>query len=136
MYKRRAHRGDHYAPTGIREFACPLPGVCCDKTFTTSLATKARMSWSSHSAAPRHWKPLRGSFRPMSQESIEVIINGESRTVLHGTTVAALISELGLADRRVAVERNREVVPRAEHASTVLAAGDKLELVTFVGGGR
>lgn len=71
----------------------------------------------------------------MSQASIEVIINGESRTVLQGTTVAALITELGLADRRVAVERNREVVPRAEHASTVLAAGDKLELVTFVGGG-
>jgi sulfur carrier protein len=71
----------------------------------------------------------------MSQASIEVIVNGESRTVLQGTTVAALITELGLADRRVAVERNREVVPRAEHASTVLASGDKLELVTFVGGG-
>ena len=71
----------------------------------------------------------------MSQASIEVIINGETRTVLQGTTVAALINELGLADRRVAVERNREVVPRAEHASTVLASGDKLELVTFVGGG-
>jgi sulfur carrier protein len=70
----------------------------------------------------------------MSQ-TIEVVINGESRTVVHGTTVAALISELGFGDRRVAVERNREVVPRAEHASTVLAAGDKLELVTFVGGG-
>ena len=52
-----------------------------------------------------------------------------------GTTVAALIGELGLGDRRVAVERNREVVPRAEHATTVLAAGDRLELVTFVGGG-
>ena len=52
-----------------------------------------------------------------------------------GTTVAALIAELGLADRRVAVERNREVVPRAQHASTELAAGDRLELVTFVGGG-
>jgi sulfur carrier protein len=71
----------------------------------------------------------------MSQASIEVIINGETRTVLQGTTVAALIAKLGLADRRVAVERNREVVPRAEHASTVLASGDKLELVTFVGGG-
>jgi sulfur carrier protein len=55
--------------------------------------------------------------------------------VPHGTTVAALIDVLGLADRRVAVERNREVVPRAQHSSTVLAAGDRLELVTFVGGG-
>ena len=70
----------------------------------------------------------------MSQ-SIEVVINGEPRTVVQGTTVAGLIVELGLGDRRVAVERNREVVPRAEHASTVLAEGDRLELVTFVGGG-
>ena len=70
----------------------------------------------------------------MSQ-SIEVVINGETRTVVQGTTVATLIVELGLGDRRVAVERNREVVPRAEHASTVLAKGDRVELVTFVGGG-
>jgi sulfur carrier protein len=67
--------------------------------------------------------------------SIDVIVNGHARTVAQGTTVAALIGELGLGDRRVAVERNREVVPRAEHATTVLAAGDRLELVTFVGGG-
>ena len=68
-------------------------------------------------------------------ESIDVVVNGEPRTVAHGTTVATLIESLGLADRRVAVERNREVVPRAQHSSTVLAAGDRLELVTFVGGG-
>jgi len=66
---------------------------------------------------------------------MEVIINGETRTVADGTTVAQLIVELGLGDRRVAVERNREVVPRAQHGSTVLAAGDRVELVTFVGGG-
>ncbi len=71
---------------------------------------------------------------PMSQ-TIEVVINGQARTVAQGTTVAALIGELGLGDRRVAVERNREVVPRAEHATTILAAGDRVELVTFVGGG-
>ena len=68
-------------------------------------------------------------------ESIEVVINGETRTVIQGTTVATLIGDLGLGDRRVAVERNREVVPRAEHATTVLAAGDRIELVTFVCGG-
>ncbi|HEY1558219.1 MAG TPA: sulfur carrier protein ThiS [Kofleriaceae bacterium] len=67
--------------------------------------------------------------------SIEVVINGETRTVVQGTTVAALVESLGLRDRRVAVECNREVVPRAEHATTVLAAGDRLEVVTFVGGG-
>lgn len=68
-------------------------------------------------------------------ESIDVVINGETRTVPQGTTVAALIGELGLGDRRIAVERNREIVPRAEHATTVLDGGDCLELVTFVGGG-
>jgi sulfur carrier protein len=67
--------------------------------------------------------------------SIDVIINGETRTVPDGTTVTALIADLGFGDRRVAVERNREVVPRAQHATTVLVAGDRLEVVTFVGGG-
>jgi sulfur carrier protein len=67
--------------------------------------------------------------------SIAVVINGETRTVVQGTTVSGLIDELGLGDRRVAIERNREVVPRAQHATTVLADGDRLELVTFVGGG-
>jgi sulfur carrier protein len=75
-----------------------------------------------------------GSFAAMSA-SIDIVINGQPRPVNEGTTVAALISELGLAGRPVAVERNREVVPRAQHASTVLAAGDRLEVVTFVGGG-
>jgi len=67
--------------------------------------------------------------------NIDIVINGQPRPVNEGTTVAALIRELGLAGRPVAVERNREVIPRAQHASTVLAAGDRLEVVTFVGGG-
>jgi sulfur carrier protein len=67
--------------------------------------------------------------------SIDVVINGQSRTVNAGTTVAALIGELGLGGRKVAVERNREIVPRAQHAATQLADGDRLEIVTFVGGG-
>jgi sulfur carrier protein len=67
--------------------------------------------------------------------SIDVVINGQTRTVNQGTTVEHLIAALGLGDKRVAVERNREVVPRAQHATTILAAGDRLELVTFVGGG-
>jgi sulfur carrier protein len=66
---------------------------------------------------------------------IHVVVNGESHEVPDGTTVAGLVVRLGLGDRRVAVERNREVVPRATHADTVLAEGDRLELVTFVGGG-
>jgi len=67
--------------------------------------------------------------------TLAIVVNGESRSVAPGQTVADLITELGFGDRRVAVERNREVVPRAQHASTLLAAGDRLELVTFVGGG-
>ena len=67
--------------------------------------------------------------------TFESVVNGETRSVEPGTTVAGLIGLLGFADRRVAVERNREVVPRAHHATTELAAGDRLELVTFVGGG-
>lgn len=67
--------------------------------------------------------------------TLDVVINGEPRTVAEGTSVLALIGELGLAGKPVAVERNREIVPRAQHGTTLLAAGDRLEVVTFVGGG-
>ena len=66
---------------------------------------------------------------------IAVVVNGQPRTIEEGTTVAALLAELGFGEQRVAVERNREIVPRADHAMTIVAAGDRLELVTFVGGG-
>ncbi len=68
-------------------------------------------------------------------EHIAIVVNGETRSVAWGTTITALLGELGFGDRRVAVERNREVVPRAHHATTVLGDGDRLEVVTFVGGG-
>ena len=67
--------------------------------------------------------------------SIEITVNGASRRVAAGLTVADLIAELGLTGRRVAVERNRDVVPRAQHEAVRLEPGDQLELVTFVGGG-
>jgi sulfur carrier protein len=66
---------------------------------------------------------------------ITVIVNGETHEIPPGTTVADLVVKLGLGGRPVAVERNRAVVPRASHAATPLADGDRLELVTFVGGG-
>jgi sulfur carrier protein len=62
-------------------------------------------------------------------------LNGEARPIVVGQTVSDLLRELGLDSRQVAVERNREIVPRAEHPSAVLADGDQLEVVTFVGGG-
>ncbi len=64
-----------------------------------------------------------------------VQVNGEPRELAPGSTVAALLAALGLGDRPVAVERNAEIVPRARHASTPLADGDRLEVVQFVGGG-
>ena len=70
--------------------------------------------------------------------TIEVQLNGDTRTLSAeegAPTVASMIHELGLGDRRVAVEVNGDVVPRAEHANHALAAGDTIEVVTFVGGG-
>jgi sulfur carrier protein len=66
---------------------------------------------------------------------MEISVNGEARSVRDGLTVRQLIEELGLTDGPVAVERNREVVPRAEHATTKLADRDTLEIVHLVGGG-
>jgi sulfur carrier protein len=68
-------------------------------------------------------------------EVIEIIINGEARRVAAGATIKDLMGVLGLGGKPVAVERNREVVPRARHGETVLGDGDRLEVVTFVGGG-
>lgn len=66
---------------------------------------------------------------------MEVTVNGSAQHVPDGLTVLKLIEHLGLTDGPVAVERNREVVPRAEHGSTKLSSGDVLEIVHFVGGG-
>ncbi len=66
---------------------------------------------------------------------MQLTVNGEPHEVPEGTTVRGLVEALGLGDGPVAVERNREVVPRADHASAALAPGDVLEIVHFVGGG-
>jgi sulfur carrier protein len=66
---------------------------------------------------------------------MKLLVNGDAIEVDDGMTVAALVLKLGLDQGPVAVERNREVVPRADHASTRLADGDQVEIVHFVGGG-
>jgi sulfur carrier protein len=66
---------------------------------------------------------------------MQVTLNGETREVPEGTTVAGLLVHLGVKAERVAVEVNETVVTRAEHASRVLRAGDAVEIVAFVGGG-
>lgn len=66
---------------------------------------------------------------------MQITVNGEEKDVPEGVTVRGLIELLGLTDGPVAVERNREVVPRAEHPTTALGARDVLEIVHLVGGG-
>lgn len=73
----------------------------------------------------------------MSQiiEQIELSVNGESMRVPTGTSVTGLVALMELDTRKLAVERNLEIVPRSQYGATVLAAGDALEIVHFVGGG-
>jgi sulfur carrier protein len=66
---------------------------------------------------------------------LQLTVNGKTRELAEGTTVADLLAELGLDPRMLAVERNLTLVPRAQHADTQLAAGDRIEVVTLVGGG-
>ncbi|MBI3072184.1 MAG: sulfur carrier protein ThiS [Deltaproteobacteria bacterium] len=66
---------------------------------------------------------------------MKIVVNGELRDVEAGTTVAAVLEQLGARVGAVAVEVNRDVVPRAEHSARALHDGDKVEIVHFVGGG-
>lgn len=66
---------------------------------------------------------------------MRIHLNGEAREIASGATVADLITEQGLTGRRIAVERNGEIVPRSQHANTLLAEGDQLEIVHAIGGG-
>jgi thiazole synthase len=66
---------------------------------------------------------------------ITITLNGESRAVAAGLTIGALAVDLGLDPNKIAVERNLEIVPRSALAATLLADGDQLEIVHFVGGG-
>ena len=66
---------------------------------------------------------------------IQVSVNGDALKLPEGSSVAALLDRLKIATPRVAVERNREIVPKAEYGTTKLLPGDALEVVEFVGGG-
>ena len=66
---------------------------------------------------------------------MQIFLNGETRTVAPGTSVEALVLTLAGDPRGIAIERNLEIVPKAEHSSTLLEDGDRLEIVQFVGGG-
>jgi thiamine biosynthesis protein ThiS len=68
-------------------------------------------------------------------ESLTVTLNGEARIIDGPVSVAGLLAQLGLDRRKVAVERNEEIVPRSVYADTWLGSGDALEIVHFIGGG-
>ena len=66
---------------------------------------------------------------------MQVTVNGEVRDTVAGETLAVLLASLGIDRRKVAVERNREIVPKSAVEGVILAPGDQLEIVQFVGGG-
>lgn len=66
---------------------------------------------------------------------IEIVLNGAPRQFATALTVAGLLESEGLLGKRVAVEKNGEIVPKSLHATTPVAAGDQLEIVVAVGGG-
>ena len=66
---------------------------------------------------------------------IELLINGEPRRFPAPLTLSQLIESLDLVGKRIAIEKNGEIVPRSQHTSTPLISGDRLEIVVAVGGG-
>jgi thiamine biosynthesis protein ThiS len=69
------------------------------------------------------------------ETAITVSVNGETHSAKAGASVADLLRELGLDTGRVAIERNLEILPRPQWAQTLVEAGDRYEIVQFVGGG-
>jgi thiamine biosynthesis protein ThiS len=66
---------------------------------------------------------------------MQISVNGELRNITDGLTVRELLEQLDIRPKLCAVERNKELLPRKQHDECVLQAGDKLEIVTLVGGG-
>lgn len=66
---------------------------------------------------------------------LSIVLNGSPRRCSDEATVADLIRELALEGKRIAVERNGEIVPKSRHSETLLAEGDRIEIVRPVGGG-
>jgi len=66
---------------------------------------------------------------------MRVTVNGTEKELSGGLTIESLLVELGLAERRVAVELNRAIIPREDYPATSLSDGDVVEILSFVGGG-
>lgn len=83
------------------------------------------------SSADPLWLPAGSEY----DATMLITINGQSRTLAAPLTVSQLLAELQLAGKRIAVERNGEVVPKSLHPGTALSDGDHLEIIVAVGGG-
>jgi sulfur carrier protein len=94
----------------------------------TRVLTVRTLQYGLSACAPR-------KLRAMQTTLVSFKANGELRTLPAGSTVADLLAKLDTAGKRIAVERNGEIVPRSRHAVTVLEDGDQLEIVVAVGGG-
>ena len=68
-------------------------------------------------------------------ETLQVVINGDKRNVPGGLNVVGLLIHLGLPAERVAIERNLDILPRAQWGETAVSPGDRFEIVHLVGGG-
>jgi sulfur carrier protein len=82
------------------------------------------------------YRPAQGVTSTARKEStMRLLINGEEKSFSSVADVAGLVAALGLDPRKVAIERNLEIVPRSTYAATPIADGDRIEIVVFVGGG-
>ena len=78
---------------------------------------------------------VKGKPTDYGARSMTIVLNGEEHEYREGMTIADVVTDLGLGKRRIAVEINREIVPRDSYATRRLQAGDHIEIVHFVGGG-
>jgi len=78
---------------------------------------------------------MRGASTCRYNRRMNVLLNGETREVAGTCTLAELLASSGYAERRIAVEVNREIVPRSRHGEHRLADGDRIEIVHAIGGG-
>lgn len=76
-----------------------------------------------------------GALRLYHRGMIQITVNGAAQRLEQPLAVADLISRMALAGKKIAVERNGEIVPRSAHGSTLVLDGDRLEIVVAVGGG-
>jgi len=70
-----------------------------------------------------------------TEGALAIVVNGEAKQAIRGAMVTDLLKQLGLDSGRVAIERNLEILPRPAWSQTVVEAGDRYEIVQFVGGG-